>query len=110
MNMPESMMSVPSEAVPAFIGCKGSKVRDTSAVFNTSIKVDKTGGPLSFITIRADNEEAIEKTKKILVMAVKHYFASVEELPASSNIPTEPNDADALQDLKTFSFKTFMRK
>ena len=65
---------------------------------------------MSFVTIRVDNEEAIEKTKQILVMAVKHYFASVEELPASSDIPTEPNDADALQDPKTFSFETFTRK
>ena len=108
--MPESMMSVPSEAVPAIMGRKGSKVKDTSAVFNTTIKVDKTDGPLYFVNIRADSQEAIEKTKKILVMAIKHYFASVEELPANSDIPTEPNEADALQDLKTFSFETFTRK
>ena len=109
-SMPESTMSVPSEAVPAIIGCEGSKVKDTSTVFNTTIKVDKTDSPLSFLSITADNEEAIEKTKNILVMAVKHYFASVEELPANSDIPTEPDEADALQDLKTFSFETFTRK
>ena len=99
-----SKMSVPSEAVPAIIGLKGKKIKDTCAVFNTSIKIEKTNGPLSFVTIRTYKEDAIEKTKKILIMTVKHYFASVEELPASSEIPTEPNDADALQDLKTFSF------
>ena len=43
-------------------------------------------------------------------MPVTHYFGSVEELTANSDIPTEPNEADALQDLKTFSFETFMRK
>ena len=92
------------------MGLEGKKIKDTCAVFNTSIKIDKTDGSLSFVTIRADKEDAIEKTKKILIMAIKHYFAWVEELPASSNIPTEPNEADVLQDLKTFSFKTFTRK
>ena len=104
------MMSVPSEAVPTIIGHKGKKIKDTCAVFNTSIKVDKTDTPLSYVSIRADSEDAIEKTKQILIMAVKHYFASVEVLPASGDLPTEPDYADAFQDVKTFSFETFARK
>ena len=109
LNMPESTMSVPSEAVPAIIGCEGSKIKDTCAVFNTSIDIDKTDDPLSYVTIRAYSEVAIERTKQILPMAVKHYWASVEVLPANGDIPTKPNYADAFQEVKTFSFETFMR-
>ena len=64
LNMPESTMLVPSEAVPAIIGCEGSKIKDTCAVFNTSIDIDKTDDPLSYVTIRGDSEVAIEKANR----------------------------------------------
>ena len=49
--MPTGMMSVPFRAVGAIKGLKGSKIRDPEAVFDTSIKVNKTGNLLSHITI-----------------------------------------------------------
>ena len=47
------MMSVPSEAVGAIKGLKGSKIRDPTAVFNTYVEVNKTGDLLSHVTIKA---------------------------------------------------------
>ena len=93
------MMSVPSEALGSIKGLKGSKIGDAEAVFNTSIEVNQTDDLLSYITIKADCKDTIEKAKEILIMAVKHYFASVEESPPSSDAPTEPYDEDSLQDV-----------
>ena len=97
--MPTGTISVPTEAMGAIIGLKGSKFKDSEVVFNTSIKVTQTNDLLSYVTIKADCKDAIEKAKEILIMAVKHYFASVEESPPSSDAPTEPYDEDSLQDV-----------
>ena len=43
--MPIGMISVPSEAIGAMKGLKGSKIRDPEAVFNTSIKVNYEDAP-----------------------------------------------------------------
>ena len=97
--MPTGMMSVPSEAMGAILGLKGSKFKDSEVVFNTYIKVNQTNDLLSYVTIKADSKDAIEKAKEILIMAVKHYFASVEESPPSSDVPKDPYYEDALQDV-----------
>ena len=97
--MPTGMTLVPSEAMGAILGLKGSKFTDSEVVFNTSIKVNQTDDLLSYVTIKADSKDAIEKAKEILIMAVKHYFASVEESPPSSDTPMEPYDEDSLQDV-----------
>ena len=92
-------MSVPSEAVGAILGLKGSKFKDSEVVFNTSIEVTQTNDLLSYVTIKVDSKDAIEKAKEILIMAVKHYFTSVEELPPSSDALTEPYNEDSIQDV-----------
>ena len=97
--MPTGTISVPMEDMLAIIGPKGSKFKDWEVVFNTSIEVTETNDLLSYITIKADCKDTIEKAKEILIMAVKHYFASVEESPPSSDAPTEPYDEDSLQDV-----------
>ena len=97
--MPTGTISVPLEAVGAIIGLKGSKFKDTKVVFNTSIEVNQTNDLLSYVTIKADCKDTIEKAKEILIMAVKHYFASVEESLPSSDVPMEPYDEESLQDL-----------
>ena len=85
-------MSVATEAMGAILGLKGSKFKDSEVVFNTSIEVNQTDDLLSYVTIKADSKDTIEKAKEILIMAVKHYFTSVEESPPSSDAPTEPYD------------------
>ena len=98
-DMHMGTISVPTEAVGAIIGLKGSKFKDLEVSFNTSIEVTQTNDLLSYVTIKVDCKDAIEKAKEILIMAVKHYFASVEELPPSNDTPTEPYNEDSLQDV-----------
>ena len=98
-DMPMGTISVPTEAVGAIIGLKGSNFKDSEVVFNTSIKVTQTTDLLSYVTIKADIKDTIEKAKEILIMAVKHYFASVDESPPSSDVTTEPYYEDSLQDV-----------
>ena len=53
----DETMFVPSEAVEAIRGINNSKIKDTEAVFNTSISVNKSYSypSLAYITITADN-------------------------------------------------------
>ena len=60
------MMSVPSEAVGAIKGLKGSKIRDPEAIFKTSIEVNQTGNlcPSSPSKLTAPNyEDAPQEVK-----------------------------------------------
>ena len=100
-------LTVPSESIPAIIGLNGSKVKDTQVKSCTTINISQQKDNLHLISITGETEQKCNLARRILLHAVKHYFAS---LKTESPDNTIPGRAEALLDIHTFYTEILSRK
>ena len=93
---------VPAESVPSLLGLNGSKHQDTQKRTGSEIVVNRVQeDPLAEVKIKGGDELLAEA---LLILAVKHYFASQEPLPMERE---ETNEEDIVfYDLKCFITET----
>ena len=68
---------VPTETIPALIGYKGQKHRDTEKATKTKLKFFKEPGAVSRISIIGSFQDC-EIAKRVINIAVGHHLASVK--------------------------------
>ena len=101
-------VEVPTETIPALIGLKGCKVKDTEQITCTKISFFKSEKPLSTVKILGKSLMDVEKAKKIIIIGTFHHLA---QLKTPSPVRFDrPGRQEAALDLKTFAAEINHRK
>ena len=97
---------VPSEAVPALIGIKGQKNRDTEARSRTKISFRKFSDVLHLVRIEGSPQNCV-LARRIVDHALGHHLASLKTYEVN---PQLPDSSHAELDVKSFLFELFSNK
>ena len=89
---------VPAISVPALIGIKGQKHRDTETRTHTSINISHISDVSANVKIRGNFPECL-LAKQIIQLAVSHYLASVGHIGGKN--AEKPSYKHAGQDVMT---------
>ena len=90
---------VPTDVMPALIGLRGQKHKDTEQRTNTVISFKKLSNCLTLVSVHGKSHNC-ELAKKLLQMASGHYLASLKNDDCDDL--QVPGIDHARQDIKTF--------
>ena len=98
---------LPSECIPAIIGLNGDKVKDTKSVTGTTIQLTKKSDLFHLVSVSGHSIESCHLAKRILLHAVSHHLASLQE---PLHVPNGSGQAEAGSDVHTFFTETYNRQ
>ena len=104
-------MMVPTESIPAIIGHAGLKIKDIQKASRTNLHIIKKPDVdiLSLVEISGTDICSVERAKKLINLAVKHYFAAVSK-PNSKSSYVKSEWHEAALDARTFWAEICRRK